>query len=430
MGRQKLKAPFPWHGGKSKVAALIWDRLGNPDNYIEPFAGSLAVMLLRPGVPNIETVNDLDCYVVNFWRATKHDPEGVAGYADGPVFEADMHARHRWLVLSDDAKAFRQKMKTDPEYFDPKVAGYWCWGLCMWIGSGWCNDPEQPHNRVPGGSGEKIPLLSNNGPGEGVHKEVPGGSGNKRPILGGGENQTGHGIHAGPQQANLTQKRPHISGSNPGSVGKGIHAGPQQDAQPHLSQQIPHMDPGGRGVHTGRPQLADAYDIGRGVHSNGSAGTCAERRAWLLDWFGRLRDRLRTVRTCCGDWSRVCSSESTTTRLGTTGVFLDPPYGYSSGRAKSLYAVDSGTVAGDVLKWCLTNGDNKEMRIALAGYDNEGHAAPLEEAGWSVVVWKSDGGYGNRTEQGRANRLRERLWFSPGCLNERTLWDLPVEAPP
>jgi hypothetical protein len=32
--RQPLKAPFPWPGGKSRVADLVWSRLGNVDNYV------------------------------------------------------------------------------------------------------------------------------------------------------------------------------------------------------------------------------------------------------------------------------------------------------------------------------------------------------------------------------------------------------------
>ena len=36
---------------------------------VEPFAGSLAVLLGRPTPPRTETVNDADCYLSNFWPA-------------------------------------------------------------------------------------------------------------------------------------------------------------------------------------------------------------------------------------------------------------------------------------------------------------------------------------------------------------------------
>ncbi len=106
----KLRAPFPWFGGKSKVSHLVWDRFGDCRNYVEPFAGSLAVLLARPTEPKIETVNDLYCWIANFWRSLQHDPEQVAHHADWPVNEADLHARHLWLVKQTD---FREHMKTD-----------------------------------------------------------------------------------------------------------------------------------------------------------------------------------------------------------------------------------------------------------------------------------------------------------------------------
>jgi site-specific DNA-adenine methylase len=78
-----MKSPYPYFGGKSRVAALVWERLGNPANYIEPFFGGGAVLLNRPawhaqaGWP-LETINDLNGYVENFWRAVKSNPAGIA----------------------------------------------------------------------------------------------------------------------------------------------------------------------------------------------------------------------------------------------------------------------------------------------------------------------------------------------------------------
>lgn len=39
-----MKAPFPWFGGKRRVADVVWAALGDVDNYVEPFAGSLACL--------------------------------------------------------------------------------------------------------------------------------------------------------------------------------------------------------------------------------------------------------------------------------------------------------------------------------------------------------------------------------------------------
>jgi hypothetical protein len=92
--------------------------------------------------------------VANFWRSLQHDPEAVAFHADNPVNEADQHARHLWLCSQEE---FRERMKIDPEFYDAKIAGWWVWGQCIWIGSGWCS--------------VQLPQLGNAG--TGVHRKLP-----------------------------------------------------------------------------------------------------------------------------------------------------------------------------------------------------------------------------------------------------------------
>jgi site-specific DNA-adenine methylase len=171
----KLLAPFPWFGGKSRVANVVWERFGDVANYVEPFAGSLAVLLMRPHAPKTETINDKDCYLANFWRALKTQPVELAAFADWPVNEADLLARHRWIVQQ---REFVEKMRTDPFYFDARIAGWWVWGLCAWIGSGWCrqrgnrDQPEQlPHLGDAGmGINRKLPHLGDAGRGERIQE--------------------------------------------------------------------------------------------------------------------------------------------------------------------------------------------------------------------------------------------------------------------
>ena len=131
-----LKAPFPWFGGKSRAAPMIWARLGDCRNYIEPFAGSLAVLLARPTAPGVETVNDLDGFVANFWRALAQHPAELERLVDWPVNEADLHARHLALVAARaDVTAH---LMGDPRWCDVELAAWWVWGISAWIGSGWC----------------------------------------------------------------------------------------------------------------------------------------------------------------------------------------------------------------------------------------------------------------------------------------------------
>jgi len=132
-----LIAPFPYFGGKSQVADMVWQALGDVAHYIEPFFGSGAVLLKRPNfdpVKHTETINDKDAYVANVWRALKLDPDKTAYYADWPVNHADLIARRKRLL---EAKEFLfEKIVEDEDFFDAKIAGYWIWAASCWIGDG------------------------------------------------------------------------------------------------------------------------------------------------------------------------------------------------------------------------------------------------------------------------------------------------------
>ena len=132
----ELVAPFPWFGGKSYAAPMVADLLRGATSYVEPFCGSLAVLLASPA-RRVETVNDADGLLVNAWRAMRADPEGLAAVCDWPVSEADLSARHLWLV--GRRAEISARVQTDTEWYDRKAAGWWIWGACSWIGSGWCS---------------------------------------------------------------------------------------------------------------------------------------------------------------------------------------------------------------------------------------------------------------------------------------------------
>ena len=79
-----LQTPFPYFGGKRKAAETVWPAFGRVDNYVEPFAGSAAMLLAAPpDAARIETINDFDGFVANFWRAIAHAPDAAAHAACG-----------------------------------------------------------------------------------------------------------------------------------------------------------------------------------------------------------------------------------------------------------------------------------------------------------------------------------------------------------
>lgn len=138
----ELKAPFPYFGGKRQAAPLIWGALGDPSGYVEPFAGSAAVLLARPEFTGrrVETLNDADGWLVNAWRAIKYAPDEVAKHADGPVTEIDYHARLAWLQGRRDDNLVSW-LEGDPEVYDPKAAGWWLYVMACGIGDLWSSGP-------------------------------------------------------------------------------------------------------------------------------------------------------------------------------------------------------------------------------------------------------------------------------------------------
>jgi len=303
-----LTAPFPYFGGKRRAAALIWERLGSVHNYVEPFCGSCAVLLARPTPPHIETVNDADGLLANFWRALTLDPAGVERHADWPVNEADLVARQNWLVRSRESLTAR--LMADPDWCDVKAAGWWVWGISSWIGRGFC-------------------------------------------------------------EREIGLKLPHVNGT---AVGAGIHQGAKL------------------------PRLK-GDTVGSGINGLGIAPLAS------------IAARLRKVRVACGSWDRVMGpSVLAHDRVPSVGVVLDPPYDDGD----KVY-VKNNRVSADVRAWCVAHGHIPPLRIALCGY--EGEHDELEALGWDKVAWKAMGGYGSQGDgEGRANAIRERVWFSPHCL--------------
>ena len=353
----KLAAPFPWFGGKSKVAPVVWEHFGDVDNYVEPFAGSLAVLLGRPSThaAKAETVNDLDRYIVNFWRALQADPDGVAYYADSPVNESDLSARHLWLV--NEGRAGLERCDADPDFYDAKIAGWWVWGLCAWIGSGWC-------------SGEG-PWVRSSSPGAAVCS-------GKLPHLG----DAGQGIN---------RKRPPL-----GTAGQGIN------------RQLPHLGDAGKGINRQRPHLGNAgQGINRQLPHLGNAGQGIN--APIYGYLRALAQRLRRVRVCCGDWQRVVT-KGALSYGGTVGVFLDPPYAADTGRDMTLYNHETD-VSAAVGSWAIEHGDDPRLRIALCGYEDE-HEMP---DGWRKIEWTAGASYKSSNGDKTGNRHLERIWFSPSC---------------
>jgi DNA adenine methylase len=164
-----IKSPFPYYGGKVRVASEVWRRFGEVKHYIEPFFGGGGILLNRPvaaGVNRIETVNDIDALLVNFWRSAKQHPRKLAKVADYPISELDLHARHYWLTQRRDE--IQDRMLNEPEWCDPIVAAWWVWGICQWIGGAWCSPSAAQSRKKPASHGKGVHRLSHQGQALGI----------------------------------------------------------------------------------------------------------------------------------------------------------------------------------------------------------------------------------------------------------------------
>ena len=367
------KAPFPYWGGKSQAAPAVWAALGDVPHLVDPFCGSLAVLLLRPHPCNrpyySETVNDVDGLLVNALRSLQLSPDATADASSWYVSEADLVARQLAIVRWREERDL-ERLMADPAYHDPVIGGYWLWGMSCWIGSGFAN-------------------------GDGPWVVGADGRLTRQPKSGG--------------------------------VGK----------------QLPHLSDTGQGVN--RPQAREAgvgTGAGLALEDDGDSALIIPddlvfhsfTMPEVKRWFQFLSARLRHVRICNGDWRRVVTSGAAFTLPvrqgdGPAGIFLDPPYAASAGRASDLYTHDDLNVAHDAREWAIAHGDDKRFRIVFAGYAGE-HGSAFADAGWREIEWFRDGwlrgGMGVQSANGH-QQDRERLFASPHCIKVE-LNDLPMFA--
>lgn len=378
-GRFARKPPFPWFGGKSKAAPAFWRLLGDVEHYVEPFAGGLGVLLNRPHPCNrayhSETVNDLDGFIVNAWRAIAAAPDAVAEAASWPVTEFDKTARQIALLRWRDEWA-AEKLAGSADWFDARMAGWWLWAVAVQIGAftgdgAWTVDPA---------NGRIIKMAPARG------ARAPG----------------------------VSRNLPHLSDDGHGVNGAALRA-------PGVSRNRPYVGNAGRGVN------------GPVLRAPGVGDFHAMTMPRLRVWMRLLAARLRHVRILNGDWARACTDGALRTLSvrtgGTCGVFLDPPY-TADVRTMGLYATESGDVAHAVRDWCAANGGKPWLRIVLAGFDGEHDA--LIEHGWQRHEWYE---HDSMLAGGISKRgYEERFWASPACLNAAETdpqHDLfhPAEAP-
>lgn len=112
-----MRPPFPYYGGKTRLAPWVASLMPRHRVYVEPFAGSAAVLFAKPRVQH-EVVNDVDGNVVTFLRMLRDRPEelmlacALTPYARDEFYAADLldelddlERARRWWVRSNQSFA-------------------------------------------------------------------------------------------------------------------------------------------------------------------------------------------------------------------------------------------------------------------------------------------------------------------------------------
>jgi len=102
-----VKPPVPYFGGKMKIAPYIAALLPAHNHYVEPYAGSLSVLLAKEP-SNHETLNDLDEAIVTFWRVLRERPGELARAAALTPHSRVEYNRSLKLDAPDELELARQ----------------------------------------------------------------------------------------------------------------------------------------------------------------------------------------------------------------------------------------------------------------------------------------------------------------------------------
>lgn len=135
-----MMPPVGYFGAKARIAPRIAALLPAHGHYVEPFAGSLSVLLAKEP-SHMETVNDLDGDLMTFWRVLRDRPadleaacaltphsraEHQAAYA--PAADELERARRVWVLLTQGRTRIMRstgwRHHADPAGSDLSMPGY------------------------------------------------------------------------------------------------------------------------------------------------------------------------------------------------------------------------------------------------------------------------------------------------------------------
>jgi DNA adenine methylase len=104
-GRIHLRPPVAYYGGKQTLLPVILPMIPEHTRYVEPFLGGGAVYWSKEP-SQVEIINDLDGFVINFYQVVKTDFDALKMMIDATPYARESHQK---------ASAIRQSQ----EFFTP-----------------------------------------------------------------------------------------------------------------------------------------------------------------------------------------------------------------------------------------------------------------------------------------------------------------------
>ena len=355
--------------------------------------GTAVMTLNNPEPAAREVICDLNAFICNYYRAVRGDYEATSYWSDWPTNHHDLTARHRWLLAQ--GPELSERMVADPDDFDPKIAGWWCWGQSSWIGHGWCdgtNWEQRPLiDHKSGGRG--VNIQRENLPVEDKRPKVPDGGDVPRDGMPCVQVGGGRGVQQQRDQV------PHVN--NASNTGQGVSA--QRVA---VGEKMPHIDVwnGGKGVQVQRATI----EPGGGI-LDGSR---------LRPWFAAISARLARVIILNRSWESALTDsvlqQTPSSPKPEVGVFLDPPYRTTrrdgGKRSTGLYQGDASGASDDVAaasyKWAVEHGER--YRIAYCMHEGDFDVPP----GWTVETM----GFSGHRDAAKKESSVDCVIFSPACV--------------
>ena len=256
-------------------------------------------------------------------------------------------------------------MHIDPDWYDVRMAGWWCWMVSNAIDMGRMAYPTEKMTKNYNAAMKAAQGFVLDWENENIRSHFPDIEGQKK-------------------------DRPHVSGSI-GVMSKTRKVG---------SGQWPH-----------------AYGD-KGVMANKSRNN-------LLEWMYELAARIEHYIVLCKEWHEIVSSRTVLNTVPSessySALFLDPPYDLGEDeRESNLYSVDDTNIAAAVRQWLFTPQErdgikpwyHPRLRIILCAY--EGDHAPIPDS--TVYQWEQPDGYYVQRTSLKSWDKREILICNPACV--------------